>query len=692
MFDGLWQDVRHTARSIRRSPGFATIVVATLTLAIGANTALFSVFNGLVLKTLPVREPRRLVVLTPTSQRLTGAQMIYSATLDRLRSAQGVFSAMTLYSGGGALRVEARGLEIDGGIEGVEPAYFEMLGARPQIGRLLQPADAVGPTGAPVVVISDRLWRRLFARDPRAVGEQIRVNAVPLTVVGVTEPSFRGLQTDVGADLFMTGARLRPISGDMTRPPRGRNAIAQLRRGVTVDEARAAVQAMWPTVRAAEIPGLPATERDTIATQQITVTSIATGFSPLRDQYGDALTMLIALTGVLLAIGCANLSGLLLARTVARDHDTTVRLALGASRARLVQQRLIETIALALLGAIAAAPLAWWTSRVLERALTAGAFLPTMVSMTPDVRVFAAATLMAAATGALVGVLPAWHSARMRTALGEGVRTTAVTSMAGRLLLVGQIALSLVLVVGASLFARSMNHLREGEARYEPTEIVWTRLWAKAAERRTTLSDPAAYWTDLAQRFAALPGVASIAYANNFPVFFAAGFGIERFDVADAASPGAVEALLDGVSPGFFHTLGVPLLRGRDVAWTDTRNSPPVAIVTDAFARTLFPNGDALGRRVRVVTRQPPQTFEIVGIAADAPYRRLDEPHQPAVFRAFTQDAVQVQQPIMLVRTGRNAAPVVDAFWNMVPSSSRHFVRSVSRLDDYVDEIRFRKL
>src|SRR5262249_34449238 len=210
------------------------------------------------------------------------------------------------------------------------------------------------------------------------------------------------------------------------------------------------------------------------------------------------------------------------------------------------------------------------------------------------------------------------------------------------------------------------------------------------SERRNATAVAPAYWTDLAQRFSALPGVSSIAFTNNFPVFFAAGFGVERFEAADAAAVTSADALFDAVSPGFFHTLGIPLLQGRDIAWSDARDSTPIAIVTDALARALFPDGGALGRGVRGVT-QTPLTFEIVGVAADAPYRRLDEPHQPALFRAFAQDNVSIQQPIMLVRTGRDVAPVVDAFRNMASTSGRHFVRDVARLDQYVDEVLLRE-
>lgn len=192
MFDALFQDVRYAWRAIARSPAFSATVIGTMAMAIGANTALFSIFNGLVLKTLPVREPQRLVALGATSQRVTGTQMIYKATLDALRDRQSVFSAMTLYSGGGALRVEARSVELDGGIEGVEPSYFDMVGARPQLGRLLQAADTIEPAGAPVIVISDRLWQRLFGRDPRAIGDQIRVNAI-MTASSTDHPTSTAL-------------------------------------------------------------------------------------------------------------------------------------------------------------------------------------------------------------------------------------------------------------------------------------------------------------------------------------------------------------------------------------------------------------------------------------------------------------------------------------------------------------------
>jgi hypothetical protein len=239
MVHGLFQDCRLAFRSIRRSPAFAAIVIATMALAIGANTAVFSIFNALVWRPVPVREPSRLVVLTPLEERGTSTRFVYAATMEQLRASQQIFDRLSLYSGGGALRAEVRGVVSDGGVEGVDPEYFDLVGARPALGRLLIPADTLGRTGAPSVVISNRFWRQRLGGDPHAIGESISIDGTPMIVVGVMEPGFRGLQADNGADLFMTMAALRPIAGDMTRPLRARNVVARLRPGATVDEARA---------------------------------------------------------------------------------------------------------------------------------------------------------------------------------------------------------------------------------------------------------------------------------------------------------------------------------------------------------------------------------------------------------------------------------------------------------------------
>src|SRR4029453_8985025 len=210
-----------------------------------------------------------------------------------------------------------------------------------------------------------------------------------------------------------------------------------------------------------------------------------------------------------------------------------------------------------------------------------GSFLPPALMMTPDARVFGVSAATALLTGAIMCLLPAGHAVRTSPGTLTGERTTVTRTRTARVLLVGQVALSLMLLVAASLFARSLSHLRVGEAPYRPEQIVWSRLWLKVSERRAAAPQPTAYWTDLGQRFTSLPGVSSVAYATNFPVFLAAEFGVERIEAVDRAREGGdVGALFEAVSPGFFQTIGVPLLRGRDIAWTDTRDKTTVVIVT----------------------------------------------------------------------------------------------------------------
>jgi FtsX-like permease family len=228
---------------------------------------------------------------------------------------------------------------------------------------------------------------------------------------------FHGPQADGGSDLFMTMKTLRARAGDMTRPLRARNVIARLRLGVTIEQARAQMTAQWRSARGVDIPGLPAVDRDTMQSQTVAVDPIGARFSPLRDRFADPLILLVGLTALLLAVGCANLSGLLLARAAARDQQVAVRRALGASRARLVQHLIVETLLLAMLGTSAAIPFAWWTSRLIGMVLTAGNALPVTMKWTPDGRVLTASALVALATGLIVGLLPAWRATRIDVAL-----------------------------------------------------------------------------------------------------------------------------------------------------------------------------------------------------------------------------------------------------------------------------------
>src|SRR5258705_3178746 len=521
MLDALRQDVRHAARSFRGSPGFTLIVILTLALSVGANTALFSVLNALVFRTLPVPDPQRLVVIAVEDDKGQTQPLIYNRTFEALRERQRSFETLTLYSGGGLLPVSARGALVDGAVEGATPEYYTLLGVRPLLGRLLSVDDgSLTSEAAPVVVLAGRFWQRHFGSDPNVIGETLLVDGTPLTIVGVTPPDFHGLQVDGGADFLIPIGLLRTIAGDVRLPPRGWNVIGRLRPGVSLEQAREEMGAIWPSLQASTLPaGLYATQLMQMRSLRATVDSMSGGFSPLRKQYANPLAVLVGLAAVLLAIGCANLGGLLLARAVTRGPQMVVRIALGATRRRLIQQVAVESLILSSAGTAVALPLAWWGSRQIGATIWTSALRPLGLSITPDARVLTVAVVVAVGTGLCVCVLPAWLTTGFQSGidLRPARTTTSSITRSGRALLVSQVALSMILLVGAGLFARSLSKVRGNEA-FFARHITWARLWLKPGARTARID--AAYLQDLVRRFSEMPGAESVGFSMVFPASF----------------------------------------------------------------------------------------------------------------------------------------------------------------------------
>jgi predicted permease len=689
MLDALWIDIRHSLRGLRRSPGFSLVAIATFALAVGANTAIFSLLNAIVLRAVPVSDPDRLVAISTTDTQTKQPGFIYADTYTAFRVQQRSFATLSMYSGGFFLRIEARGAAVYAGVEAVTPEYFALVGARLAAGRFLTDVDnAPAGAGTPVVVITDRLWQRIFGGDSRAVGETLKIEGTPVTIVGVTAPRFYGLQTDSGSDLFVPLSVYRTVAGD-PKPVRARNVIGRLAPGVTIEQARAEVLARWPAIQTAMVPSsLPPAEQRSVRSQRVAVGSVATGFSGLRRFYGTSLVVLVGLTAILLAIGCVNLTGLLLARGLARHHQFAVRLALGAGRARLFQQSLVDGLLLAVCGLAVALPLAWWSSQVLTAMITFARNAPLLRPMTPDVRVLAIATAVAIITGLLVGILPAWRAAngRVDAALRPGRAIARTLGRSGRLLLTAQVALSMVLVVGAGLFAGTLSRLHANAAPVRTTQIVWTRLWRNPADRGTTLGRP--YFQELVEHLSGIRGVDSAALSYYFPAFLGNASVLPTDSFAPVGAPDSsliASGLVEFVSPGFFDTFGIARLRGRDFTWDDDGRAPMVAIVSDSLARTLFPTGDVIGRRVRVSSGPARTDVEIVGVVADAPIGGVREPHLAVVFRPMMQDLTRAQWPMTHVRASGDLKAVRDAYVRVVESQGHHFVPALFRLDEWID-------
>src|SRR5262249_4056368 len=307
MWDALRVDVRQSVRSLRRAPTFSLIVIVTLALAVGATTAVGSLLNALVFRALAVPHPEQLVALSALEPRANRSGYFYADTFKAYRSVQRSFAQMSMYSGGGLRRVESPAGVFDAWTDGVSPTYFDMVGARLSAGRFFTGSDDA------VVVISEVFRRRLFGNGP-AVGETIKVDAVPTTVIGVTAEGFNGLQIDVTPDIIVPLTPVAAVGGEPARPPRSFSVVGRLARGVSIDAARAELSALWPSIQSATLPAtLSEPDRQALLRQRVEVAPLASGFSSLRTRYGATLGMLLGMTGLLLAVACANLAGLTLA-------------------------------------------------------------------------------------------------------------------------------------------------------------------------------------------------------------------------------------------------------------------------------------------------------------------------------------------------------------------------------------------
>lgn len=368
MWDAARLDVRHSFRSLRRAPTFSLVVIVTLTVAVGATAAIGSLLNALVFRTLAVPSPGQLVALSAFDPHASLEGYFYAGTVDMYRASQRSFAHMSLYAGGSVARVEVGGARSgvfeNAATEVVSPAYFDMVGARASAGRFFNESDGA------VVVIGEAYRRRIFG-NASGIGQVLTLDTVPATVIGVVADGFGGLQSDGSVDIIVPFAVMRAAGGsDVSAPFRSKQVVGRLARGVSLEAARAELQAAWPSVQAATLPAaFPESERQALLRQRLTAAPLATGFSALRDRYASTLWVLLALMGILLAVACANLAGLTLARSLTRRHQVAIRLALGGSVWRVFRQLLIDGILLSIVAFAGAVPLAWGISRVVAASL-----------------------------------------------------------------------------------------------------------------------------------------------------------------------------------------------------------------------------------------------------------------------------------------------------------------------------------
>ena len=632
----LAQDVRYGARALRRSPGLLFAALLSMGLGIGANAAIFSLVDAVLLRSLPVRDPGRLVKVRGGDW----TNPIWEAVRDRAGSRMA-----------GTLAWGTERLDLSGGGE-IDPVdaivasggFFETLGVTPVVGRLLGPGDdrrGGGPDG-PTVVLSHAFWQRRFQGDPAVVGRTLAINQVPLTIVGVAPPRFHGLMVGRTFDIAVPIATmdvLRPGQGGSVLDARSTwwlQIMLRLRPGQTIDEATATLRGVQPQVRAAAMPAdLPAERQAQFLAEAFSLDPAPAGRSALRQQYREPLLVLMGIVGLVLLVACANVANLLLARAAARRHELAARLALGASHGRLIRQLIAESLVLAVPGALVGLAIALWGSRFLVAQLTT-ADNPVALELPVDWRLLGFLTALSVTTAVAFGLVPAWRARRLDaidavTHGGHG-RVTRRGALSGPLV-IGQVALSLVLVVAAGLFARTFSTLASRDLGFEPDGLQLVFLEAG----RVDGTERPALFARLREAASHLPGVRAAGVSVIEPI---SGMGWNtRGEVVGETPPQGREAavFLNAITPGWFATYGTRLVSGRDFDVHDDRGAP-IAIVNQAFSRRFLGGRSPLGRRVAIETGPARMLeMEVVGVVEDTAYFDVRSDFPPTLYRPAAQ-------------------------------------------------------
>lgn len=649
--DAIWQDLRYAARLLLRDKGFAAAAIISLALGIGANTAIFQLLDAVRLRVLPVERPEQLVDVRfqPGTSRIgsftSRRPNLTYALFDEIRRRQRVFSGMFAWSTG-QLNTAAGG-EVHR-IEGLWASgeMFQVLGLKPAIGRFFSAEEDRPGCGSPGAVLSHAYWQREFGAEPSALQQTIRLEGVRFDIIGVAPAQFFGLDVGRRFDVAL------PLCGEaLTQNGKGRDqsrsnwwlaAMGRLAPGRTREQAADHLGSMSAEITAATMPTdyTPEAEK-TFVTNKLTASDASSGVSSLRTQFGEPLAVLLVATGLVLLIACANLANLLLARASAREREMAVRLAIGAGRRRLVMQLLVESVLLALAGTLLGIVVARALTTVLVAQIASG-FGTIFIDLSWNTQMFAFTTAVAVLACLLFGLVPAIKATALSPSIALKSGGRAVTMSRERFglrrgLVVAQVALSLVLLIGALLFTRTLYNLISIDTGFDQDVVVayLTHLSLGGdADRGRAMRD------DIRQRIAALPGVASVAQTDYVPLD-----GSFWNDNAMVDSPAGVPgekflANFTRVGERYFETMRVPIVRGRDFGPGDARQSLPVAIVNETFARKALGDADPLGRVVRLETRpgEPVQLFEIVGIARDAKHTELRGDFEPLVVLAATQE------------------------------------------------------
>jgi predicted permease len=658
------QDLRYAFRILRASPGFTATVVLSLALGIGANTAIFTLTDAIMWRMLPVRNPEDLLLLARTQGGATGHGFTYSE-FQLFHDRNQTFSDLASYSRvrlnvsvAGSMEPTAEGQLVSG-------RYFSTLGVHAVAGRTIGVEDDRIPKAHPVAMLSYGYWKRRFSLDPSILDKTISLCGTPFTVIGVTPPEFFGVEVGVAPDIFvpvMMQPAVMPASENLLERPiiyaAWLRVLGRLRPNVPVQQAAAEMavlfdQIEWPRDKS----GFRIDKFGNRIDERLVLTPASRGLTDLRRQFSQPLFILMAVVGVVLLIACANTANLLMARAAARRPEFAMRVALGAGRWRLMRQLLVESVLLAFLGGVCGLLLANWATQLLVKFISSGQTAVTLV-LEPDLRILGFAAAVSLLTGILFGMAPAIRATRIDPApalKSQGGRLTGRGSLRpGRVLAVFQVALSLLLLIGAGLFVRSLQKLNSQDAGFPRESVLVVRVEPKGSDQRNipgTSTRLDRIYKELIQRVESVPGVRSASMAHFTPTNRIGFFSPFKFPTGEEIR---VPSLM--VYPNYFATLGIPIVAGRDFNGADlAENSPLVAVVNETFARRVFPGENVVGKHyVTRGRRGDSLTCEIIGVVKDSRYANLRGETPPVIYQPFLQTNTGRGQMVLHARVSGN--------------------------------------
>ena len=658
----LWQDLRFGFRLLIKSPVFACVAVLSLAFGIGANTAIFSLVNAVILRPLPIEKPEEVVSVYTVS----GSGMPYGSTsfpdyLDYRNQGKTftglVASKFTLASIGSGDQNEVVPAILASG------NYFSLLGVSMMLGRAFTPEEDQKPGGSPVLVISHAYWERRFGSDPGVVGRSIQLNGNPFTIIGVVTKDFNGTFLGINPDLWVPVTMQPQVMPARNNPMEDRHdrwldLMGRLKPGVSAEQAQsdlnviaAQLDSAYPDINEGRV-------------RQINIIpsgSVPPGFrGPVLAFTG----VLMVIVGLGLLIACANVANLLLARATTRKKEVSIRLTMGASRKRLIRQMLTESMLLSLLGGAAGLLIALLTGNLINL-FKPPTPIPISINLALDMRVLTFAFILSILTGIVFGLAPAIYSSKSdltawlkgeTPSLGKGRRKLAL----GKLLVVAQISLSLILLIVAALFLRNLQSLRSVDPGFRTENVAL--VWLDLNLRGYNVNRGREFYRQLSERVRLMPGVENLSLSSNVPLGLAFS---EAFITIEGQQPPPdgvfIQAGAPIVEPSYFDTMGVAVLRGRNLGDKDFLASQKVILVNETMAQRFWPNEEAIGKRIQLTPRPSPESdyYEIVGVVKDSKYVSFSEDPRAVFYRPFSQ--VYSAEMNLLVQTASDPGAILPA-------------------------------